>query len=35
MKIKLYRALDQLMLKQAQRLVNAAGELDGRSWADK
>ncbi len=28
-----YRALDQLMLKQAQRLVNAAGELDGRSWA--
>ena len=30
-----YRALDQLMLKQAQRLINAAGELDGRSWADK
>lgn len=29
------RALDQLMLKQAQRLINAAGELDGRSWADK
>ena len=30
-----YRALDQLMLRQAQRLINAAGELDGRSWADK
>ena len=30
-----YRVLDQLMLKQAQRLANAAGELDGRSWADK
>lgn len=30
-----YRALEQLMLEQAQRLVNAAGELDGRSWADK
>lgn len=30
-----YRALDQLMLKQAQRLTNATGELDGRSWADK
>lgn len=26
-----YRALDQLMLKQAQRLINAAGELDGRT----
>lgn len=30
-----YRELDQLMLKQVQRLINAAGELDGRSWADK
>lgn len=30
-----YRALEQLMLEQAQRLVNAAGELDGRSWANK
>ncbi|MEY8293366.1 hypothetical protein [Limosilactobacillus caviae] len=30
-----YRGLNQLMLKQAQRLINATGELDGRSWADK
>ncbi len=30
-----YRALNQLMNKQAQRLENASGELDGRSWADK
>lgn len=30
-----YRALDQLMQEQAQRLTNATGELDGRSWADK
>ena len=30
-----YRALDQLLLRQAQRLSSAAGELDGRSWADK
>lgn len=30
-----YRALDQLMVEQAQRLDNATGELDGRSWADK
>ncbi|MBB1079337.1 hypothetical protein H5S09_05465 [Limosilactobacillus sp. STM2_1] len=30
-----YRALDQLMTKQSQRLANVAGELDGRSWAAK
>ena len=30
-----YRVLDQLMLKQEQRLVIAAGDLAGRSWADK
>lgn len=30
-----YRALDQLMAEQAQRLEKATGELDGRSWADK
>lgn len=30
-----YRGLDQLMIEQAQRLDNAMGELDGRSWTDK
>lgn len=30
-----YRALDQLMIRQSQRLINVSEELDGRSWADK